>query len=149
MPFHTWAPDAYEGASVPVTAYMATIIKAGVLMAVVGLFGGAPVARPLVDLLHPAIDLDRLGQPDGYAPNELPPDDRLFVDCARGLPLLRVSGRGGRTVPRPLLFYLIAYGLMNTLAFASLPRADRGAETPDRLDDLRGIVLGPAIRTPP
>src|SRR6185295_18780535 len=35
VPFHAWAPDAYEGASVPVTAYMAAIIKAGVLLAVV------------------------------------------------------------------------------------------------------------------
>jgi NADH-quinone oxidoreductase subunit N len=25
VPFHAWAPDAYEGASLPVTAYMATI----------------------------------------------------------------------------------------------------------------------------
>ena len=29
VPFHAWAPDAYEGASVPVTAYMATMVKAG------------------------------------------------------------------------------------------------------------------------
>jgi NADH-quinone oxidoreductase subunit N len=28
VPFHAWAPDAYEGASIPVTAYMATIVKA-------------------------------------------------------------------------------------------------------------------------
>ena len=45
VPFHAWAPDAYEGASVPVTAYMATIIKAGVLLAALRLFGdGAGVA---------------------------------------------------------------------------------------------------------
>ncbi len=31
VPFHAWAPDAYEAAAVPVTAYMAAIIKAGVL----------------------------------------------------------------------------------------------------------------------
>jgi hypothetical protein len=43
VPFHAWAPDAYEGASVPVTAYMATIVKAGVLLAVVRLFAAAPV----------------------------------------------------------------------------------------------------------
>ena len=36
VPFHAWAPDAYEGASVPVTAYMATIVKAGVMLAIVG-----------------------------------------------------------------------------------------------------------------
>jgi NADH-quinone oxidoreductase subunit N len=28
VPFHAWAPDAYEAASIPVTAYMATIVKA-------------------------------------------------------------------------------------------------------------------------
>ena len=26
VPFHAWAPDAYEGATLPVTAYMATVI---------------------------------------------------------------------------------------------------------------------------
>ena len=52
VPFHAWAPDAYEGASVPVTAYMATIVKAGVLLA-----ARAPVRRrrrcrrPMADLL--------------------------------------------------------------------------------------------------
>jgi NADH-quinone oxidoreductase subunit N len=50
-PFHTWAPDAYEGATVPVTAYMATIVKAGVLLAAVRLFGMENVPRPLADLL--------------------------------------------------------------------------------------------------
>ena len=46
-PFHTWAPDAYEGATVPVTAYMATIVKAGVLLAAVRLFGMENVPRPI------------------------------------------------------------------------------------------------------
>ena len=44
VPFHAWAPDAYEGASVPVTAYMAAIVKAGVLLAAVRLFGEAKAA---------------------------------------------------------------------------------------------------------
>jgi NADH-quinone oxidoreductase subunit N len=39
VPFHAWAHDAYEGASLPVTAYMATIIKAGVLLAALRVFG--------------------------------------------------------------------------------------------------------------
>ncbi len=51
VPFHAWAPDAYEAAAVPVTAYMATIIKAGVLLAAVRLFGNAPLSRPMADLL--------------------------------------------------------------------------------------------------
>ncbi len=45
VPFHGWAPDAYEGASVPVTAFMATIIKAGVLFAALRLFGESRCSR--------------------------------------------------------------------------------------------------------
>ena len=51
VPFHTWAPDAYESATAPVTAYMATIIKAGVLLAAVRLFGTVPLSRPMADLI--------------------------------------------------------------------------------------------------
>ena len=51
VPFHAWAPDAYEGASVPVTAYMATIIKAGVLLAALRLFGTEVVSPLDGDLL--------------------------------------------------------------------------------------------------
>ncbi|HZQ63594.1 MAG TPA: proton-conducting transporter membrane subunit, partial [Casimicrobiaceae bacterium] len=51
VPFHAWAPDAYEGASVPVTAYMATVIKAGVLLAAVRLFDVVTLTGPAVDLV--------------------------------------------------------------------------------------------------
>jgi len=51
VPFHTWAPDAYEGATVSMTAYMAAIIKAGVLLAALSLFGEAVLSRPMVQLL--------------------------------------------------------------------------------------------------
>jgi NADH-quinone oxidoreductase subunit N len=30
VPFHTWSPDAYEGASIPVTGFMATAVKAAI-----------------------------------------------------------------------------------------------------------------------
>ena len=35
-------------------------------------------------------------------------------------------------------FYVLAYGLMNLLAFAALPRADDDAAR-DRLDNLKGL----------
>ena len=51
VPFHAWAPDAYQGASVPVTAYMATIVKAAVLLATVRLFASTPVTGAVADLI--------------------------------------------------------------------------------------------------
>ena len=45
------APDAYETASVPVTAFMATVVKAGALLAAVRLFAQTPLSSTMVDLL--------------------------------------------------------------------------------------------------
>jgi NADH-quinone oxidoreductase subunit N len=41
VPFHMWAPDAYEGAPTPVTAYMAAAVKAATVIAMLVVFGGA------------------------------------------------------------------------------------------------------------
>ncbi len=38
FPFHMWAPDVYEGSSLPVTAYLATISKGAVLIATMRVF---------------------------------------------------------------------------------------------------------------
>jgi NADH-quinone oxidoreductase subunit N len=41
VPFHMWAPDAYEGAPTPVTAFMATGVKAAGFAVILRLFGTA------------------------------------------------------------------------------------------------------------
>jgi NADH-quinone oxidoreductase subunit N len=38
VPFHTWAPDVYEGAPLPVTAFMSVVTKAGVLAVLARVF---------------------------------------------------------------------------------------------------------------
>ena len=38
VPFHMWAPDVYEGAPAPVTAFIATISKGAVLAVALRLF---------------------------------------------------------------------------------------------------------------
>lgn len=38
FPFHFWAPDVYEGSPTPVTAFMSTIVKTAVMVAVFRLF---------------------------------------------------------------------------------------------------------------
>ncbi len=40
-PFHFWTPDVYDGAPTVFTSFMATIVKAGVFIAFVRLFGDA------------------------------------------------------------------------------------------------------------
>jgi len=47
VPFHMWAPDAYEGAPLPVTAYLSATSKAATLALFLRWFGG-----PLLPAIH-------------------------------------------------------------------------------------------------
>ncbi|MGI9607534.1 MAG: NADH-quinone oxidoreductase subunit N [Acidimicrobiales bacterium] len=56
VPFHTWAPDTYEGAPTPVTAFLAVASKAAGFVALVqllfvGFWGRADVYEPLLWVL--------------------------------------------------------------------------------------------------
>ncbi|MEQ1689696.1 MAG: NADH-quinone oxidoreductase subunit N [Gemmatimonas sp.] len=138
VPFHAWAPDAYEGASVSVTAYMATIVKAGVLLAVVRLFAAAPVVSPVADLLavFPLISIVW-----GNLTAMRQPSFRRMIAYSSiahaGYLFYALLGDGpGRF--QAVLFYVVAYGTLNVLAFAALPANDNDAER-DVLDNLKGL----------
>jgi len=138
VPFHTWAPDAYETASLPVTAYMAAIVKAGVLLAVVRLFALAPVSRPLVDLLAilPLISMV-WGNLAAMRQGSLRRMIAYSSIAHAGYLFYAFLGDGpGRL--QAVTFYVLAYGLMNVLAFAALPPGDDDAAR-DRLDNLKGL----------
>ena len=138
VPFHAWAPDAYEGASVSVTAYMATIIKGGVLLAIVRLFGAAPVTSPMVELLaiFPLISIVW-----GNLTAMRQPSFRRMIAYSSiahaGYLFYALLGAGeGRF--QAVTFYILAYGALNLLAFAALPNTD-DYEARDRLDNLKGL----------
>jgi NADH-quinone oxidoreductase subunit N len=138
VPFHAWAPDAYEAASIPVTAYMATIIKTGVLLAALRLFNTAPVSGPVVELIAilPLISIVW----GNLAAMRQASFRRMIAYSSiahAGYLFYAFLGAGpGRF--QAVVFYLLAYGLMNLLAFASLPP---GADdtSRDRLDNLKGL----------
>jgi len=128
VPLHAWAPDAYEGASVPVTAYMSTVIKAGVLLAALRVFGTMPVL-PLVSMVWGNVAAIRQAS-----------FRRMIAYSSiahAGYLFYAFLGNGlGRF--EAVVFYLVVYGLMNLLAFAALLRgADDRAQ--DRLGALKGL----------
>ncbi len=138
VPFHAWAPDAYEAASVPVTAYMATVVKAAVLLAVVRLFSGATVTAPLLGLMGA---LPLLSIVWGNLAAMRQPSLRRMIAYSSiahaGYLFYAVLGDpAGRL--QAVAFYLLAYGVMNLLAFAALPAAADDRER-DRFDNLRGL----------
>jgi NADH-quinone oxidoreductase subunit N len=138
VPFHTWAPDAYEAASVPVTAFMAIVIKAGVLLAVLRLVGMAELGSPLVDLI--AI-LPLISMVWGNLAAMRQTSFRRMIaysSIAHAGYLFYALLGDGPTRLQAVIFYLLAYGLMNALAFASLPSGPDDARR-DRLDALKGL----------
>jgi NADH-quinone oxidoreductase subunit N len=138
VPFHAWAPDAYEAATVPVTAYMSTIVKAGVLLTAVRVFGTASLSSPTVEMI--AL-LPLLSIVWGNLAAMRQQSFRRMIAYSSiahaGYLFYAFLGDGlGRF--QAVAFYVLVYGLMNILAFAVLPRnADDAAR--DRLDNLKGL----------
>jgi NADH-quinone oxidoreductase subunit N len=139
VPFHAWAPDAYEAAAVPVTAYMAAIIKAGVLLAVVRLFGTATMSSFSVELLA-WLPLASIvwGNLAAMRQQSLRRMIAYSSIAHAGYLFYAFLGEGSGRF-EAVAFYVLAYGVMNVLAFAALPRDDDDTAR-DRLQHLSGLA---------
>jgi NADH-quinone oxidoreductase subunit N len=138
VPLHTWAPDAYEGASAPVTAYMAAIVKAAVLLAALRIFDVTPVTGAAVGLVA-ALPLLSMAWGNLAAIRQSSVRRMIAYSSIAhaGYLFFAFLGDGGGRW-EAIVFYLIAYGLMTVLVFAALPRGPDD-ERQDRLDALKGL----------
>ena len=126
VPFHSWAPDTYEGAPTPITAFLSVASKAAGFVALlqlvfVGFFAGKVVWQPLFWVLA-ALTMT-VGNLLGLRQTNIV---RMFAysSIAQGgfiLMPLAVVGNGDQA-PREALTavitYLIIYAVMNLGAFA-------------------------------
>lgn len=138
VPFHAWAPDAYAGTGIPVTAYMATVIKGAVLLALVGVFDGARLAPALVGLTATlALVSAAWGNLAAMGQSGLRRMIAYSSIAHAGFLFFVLLGEPGRRL-EAVVFYVLVYGLANLLAFACLPT--HGDErTRDQLSRLRGL----------
>jgi NADH-quinone oxidoreductase subunit N len=138
VPFHAWAPDAYEGASVPVTAFMATIVKAAVLLAAVRLFDITTLAQPMIGVVA-VLPLASIVWGNLAAMRQQSFRRMIAYSSIAHAGYLFYAFLGeGSLRFQAVAFYVLAYGAMNLLAFASLPPSDDDAAR-DRLDNLKGL----------
>ena len=138
VPFHTWAPDAYEAATVPVTGFMSTVIKAGVLLAAVRLFGVNSLSGRLVELLA-VLSLVSIVWGNLAAIKQTNFRRMIAYSSIAHAGYLFYAFLGdGEGRFEAVAFYALVYGLMNLLAFAALPTAADDAER-DRLENLKGL----------
>ena len=145
FPFHAWAPDAYEGASVPATAYMTTIVKATVLLAVVRLFGSVELT-PSTTLLVAVPPLVSIVWGNVTAMRQSSYRRMIAYSSIAHAGFLFFALLGsaeGRF--QAVAFYIAAYGLMNLLAFTALPR-DSDDVHGDKIASLRGLFAAAPLR---
>ena len=142
VPFHAWAPDVYEGAPLPVTAYMAVIAKVGAFAALlrvmpavlrsggdewIAVLGALSVLTMVLGnfaaLLQPGVK--RL-----LAYSSIAHAGFMLIGVAVGT----AEGAGA------VAFYLVAYTLMTLGAFGVILMLERRGEEADQIADLTGLA---------
>ncbi|MCB1054482.1 MAG: NADH-quinone oxidoreductase subunit N [Acidobacteria bacterium] len=145
VPFHLWTPDVYQGAPAPITAFVATVSKGGVVAFLLRLVAAAgAVARPedgeglfvVLALLAGASIL--VGNLLALLQRDV---KRLlaYSSIAHLGYLLVALLAGGELGPRAAVFYLIAYAVTILLAFGVVTILSRAEQEAGDLDAYRGL----------
>jgi NADH-quinone oxidoreductase subunit N len=141
-PFHMWTPDVYQGAPIPVTAFMSVGTKAAAFAMIVRVFaGGLPHLSPEWQVLLAFVAATSMivGNLMAIAQSSL---KRLLAYSGvaqAGYILIGVIA-GGQNGLSAVLYYLFVYMFMNFGAFAVItllagPDGDR-----DGFSDLEGLA---------
>lgn len=146
VPFHGWAPDVYDGAPSPVSAFLATGVKAAAFGAFTRLFTEAfgfpgnwvPVFAVLALLTMTVGNLGALAQ--GSVKRMLAYSSVAHAGYLM-VGLSAASMAPADEVERGVAFYLLAYTLMTAGAFGWLAWAGGPGETRNGFEDYRGFGL--------
>jgi NADH-quinone oxidoreductase subunit N len=140
VPFHMWAPDVYDGAPTPVTAFMATGVKAAAFTAlfrvVIQGFSAVSAWHDMVWWL--AVITMVGGNLFALAQRSLKRMLAYSSVAHAGYLLVAVSS-GTSAGTSAFLVYVVAYTLMSVGAFAVLSAKGRGGESDVTIDDLAGL----------
>jgi len=161
-PMHFYAADVYEGAASPVTAFLAFVPKTAgflaiiVLLSTMGWAGHLPGAEPaeVTGLPLPvtavlwtiAVLTMTLGNVGALLQNSvkrilayssIAHSGYMLIGVIAGPTLVAGAFDGLSAV----LFYLFAYGIMNTAAFAVLAGLERNENEIESVDDLAGLRI--------
>ncbi len=153
VPFHQWAPDAYEGAPAPVTAWIATGSKIASFVALMKVFLHAlgPWSNPATSITGPgwlgviaiisAVTMT-YGNFAALAQRNLKRMLAYSSIAHAGYILVGVAAAslatGGPKAAGAVLYYLVVYAFANVGAFAVAAWLVRDKNTDD-IDDLNGL----------
>jgi NADH-quinone oxidoreductase subunit N len=147
VPFHQWAPDAYEGAPTSVTGFMSVAVKAAAfaMLLRIFLFGFYPLRSLYVPLLV-FVSLATMtgGNLAAITQNNL---KRLLAYSSIAhvgymlLGLVASDGTNNVTGIQGILVYLLVYTFMNLGAFGVITALRRRNIIGDEIDDIAGLYF--------
>ncbi len=141
VPFHAWAPDVYEGAPTPVTAFMAAGVKAAAFFALARILAEAfpsyvEIWRPVLAVL--AVVTILVGNLVALAQQSMKRMLAYSAVAHAGYLLIALwahSDRGTAAV----LVYLLAYVVTTIAAFGILASIERAGARTVLISDLEGL----------
>ena len=147
VPFHQWAPDAYEGAPTSVTGYMSVAVKAAgwAMLLRIFLWGLYPMRSLYVPLLTFVAVATMIG--GNFAALTQNNVKRLLAYSSIShvgymlLGLVASDNVTNQTGIQGILVYLLVYTFMNLGAFAVVTTLRRKNIIGDEIDDIAGLFF--------
>jgi NADH-quinone oxidoreductase subunit N len=141
-PFHLWAPDVYQGAPTPVTAYMSTIVKGAAFAGMFKLFGSA--LQPLPEAYSTAIVFM-------IAITLIASNITAVVqtDTKRMLAFSSISHAGfmlgfvltaSTTSPKYLIYYTLTYSIASLISFFVIQHVAAIQNDDTSTDAFKGLI---------
>ena len=142
VPFHMWAPDVYQGAPAPITAFMSMGVKAAAFAAAIRVFMVAfneymPIWQPIVWWL--AVLTMLAGNLMALMQENI---KRMlaYSSIAHAGYLLVGLAVGGEQAGAAMLYYLAAYAFMNLGAFGVIVAVSGGDKELENIPDWSGLA---------
>ena len=145
VPFHIWTPDVYEGAPVPVTAYLATVSKAAMLAVTMRLL----LASNALEFKAVVAVLTIMAAASMIIGNLLAvlQDNvkRLFAYSSIAhlgylmVVVIAAAGVENALTVESMSFYMLAYFIMSLAGFAVISAISNSEKELDTLADFKGL----------
>ncbi len=153
-PMHFYAADVYEGAAAPVTAFLAFVPKTAGMLAIIMLLSTMGWFSPSGNLPQPILTMlwmvavltMTLGNIGALLQRSVKRMLAYSSIAHSGYMLIGIiagpaAGGTGIDGLGAVLFYLLAYGIMNTAAFSVLAGLERNGQEIESLEELAGMRM--------
>ncbi len=147
VPFHSWAPDAYDAAAISVAAFMTYFVKAAVFILIFRIFAAAFIfmAPSITGVLNviavltmtvaniAALYQNNIKRMLAYSSISHTAYILIAVICSAGV--YKNAAECGAYI----IFYLVSYFFINTAIFSALAMLSPGETRVHTIEDLKGL----------